>query len=121
MKKLLLKNAFILAIISVVAFIIYSCEKDNPEYKVVVTVKYSGDTLKYVNKATVIIEKNDIRSEGITDEGGQYMAKFDHEAILNISASKDTGQVGFPQIIQGTSNVRLEKDKTIYRTVFLSL
>lgn len=120
MKKLLFKNAFILAILALAAFVLYSCEKDKPEYKVIVTVKYLSDTLKYVKGAAVVIEKNFIHTEGLTDDAGQFMANFENEAILDINVTIDTGSVGNPHMFYGTSTVRLVKDKTVNRTVFIN-
>lgn len=120
MKKLFLKNAFILALVAFAAILTFSCSKDKDEYKVVVTVKYLSDTLLYVKGADVVIEKNDIRVEGKSDDAGQFMANFDNEAILNISATIDTGSVGNPHMFYGNSTVRLVKNKTVNRTVFIN-
>ncbi len=120
MKHLLFKKALLVAILLSGALVISNCKKTDPEYKVVVTVKYLSDTLKVVPDAAVVIEKNDRKAEGITDAGGQFTTVFKYEMILNVHANIDTGQAGNPHLLYGNSTVRLLADKTVYRTVFVS-
>ncbi len=97
-----------------------SCEKKDPVYDVLVTVKYLSDTLQVVKGATVLIEKNNVRVEGLTNSGGQFATTFKLEAILNVHASLDTGDPNLPTHFYGHSTIRLLEDKTVYRTIFIS-
>lgn len=116
MKKVLLKIIPFFALV----IILGACEKKDPAYDVVITVKYLSDTLQVVKGADIWIEKNDVQVWGVTDAGGVYTTTFKMEAILNVHASIDTGSVGNPAYMYGTSTIRLLEDKTVYRTVFIS-
>ncbi|MHC1706851.1 MAG: hypothetical protein AB9842_04925 [Bacteroidales bacterium] len=120
MKKVLFKIIPVALLVFSIFLINSSCEKKDPVYDVVITVKYLSDTLKIVKGADVIIEKNDKRVEGKTDNGGQFAATFNLEMILNVHASIDTGTATNPALMYGTSTIRLLEDKTVYRTVFVS-
>ena len=120
MKKALLKNIPVIALLAAFAIATNSCNKKDPTYDVVVTVKYLSDTMMLVKNAAVVIEKNDIRKEGITDVVGEFKTDFKLEAILNVHASIDTGTVGIPHLLYGASTIRLQENKTVYRTVFVS-
>ncbi len=120
MRYLSFKKALLVAVLLSGVLVLSNCTKSDPEYKVVVTVKYLSDTLKVVPGADVRIEKNDREAEGVTDAAGQFTAVFKYEMILNVHASIDTGMVGNPHLLSGNSTVRLLEDKTVYRTVFVS-
>ena len=119
MKKVLFKIIPAALLVFSIALMNSSCTEKDPVYDVVVTVKYLSDTLKVVKNADVVIEKNDVRVEGKTDNGGQFAATFNLEAILNVHASIDTGTATNPALLYGTSTIRLLEDKTVYRTVFI--
>lgn len=120
MKKVLFKIIPAFVAVFFLTLIIFSCKKTDHTYDVMVTVKYLSDTTKVVKGASVVIEKNDVRVEGVTDNGGLFGATFKLEAILNVHATIDTGTAGNSALLYGFSTVRLLEDKTVYRTVFVS-
>ncbi|MCX6270691.1 MAG: hypothetical protein NTU44_05640 [Bacteroidetes bacterium] len=117
MKKVLFKIIPALAV--GFSLILFSCTKKDPTYDVVITVKYLSDTTVVVPGAAVTIEKNDKRVEGVTDNGGMFSATFQLEAIFNVHASIDT-TILQTQTLYGSSTIRLQENKTVHRTVFVS-
>jgi hypothetical protein len=105
--------AFIAAI-----FIFPACEEEGGDMEAVIRVRYLGDTSTPVPGALVILEKNDVFQKGHTDENGEYSHVFQLEAILDVIATKDTGDTT-PVTLSGSSIIRLQPGKTVYRTVYL--
>jgi hypothetical protein len=91
-----------------------SCEEEGGDMEAVVVVKYLGDTTQLVPGANVVISKNDIHVDGVTDSKGEFSYVFELEAILDIHVTKDTGT-----ILTGASVIRLKPGKTVYRTVYI--
>lgn len=100
-------------------FFFSSCEEESGKLEAVVIVKYLGDTATVVPGANIVLEKNDIHIEGVSDANGEFYHVFELEAILDIIATKDTGAAGTPVILTGASVIRLKPDKTVYRTVYI--
>ncbi|MEI6576607.1 MAG: hypothetical protein WCO63_10555 [Bacteroidota bacterium] len=96
----------------------FSCTKTKTDFPVVITVKYLSDTTKVVPGSKVVIEKNDVHIEGITDAYGRFTTTFKLEAILNVHATMDTG--AGPIHFYGESTIRLLQDKTVIRSVFIA-
>jgi len=105
--------------VAMIFFFLFSCEKEE-DMVASVTVKYLSDTNIRVEGAQVIIEKNDVRVEGVTDVSGQFSHTFDLEAILDVHVHKDTGAIDSPVVFYGSTVVRLIPDKTVRRTVYIS-
>lgn len=98
-------------------FVFPSCEEEGGDMEAVVIVRYLGDTATLVPGATVYLQKGTaISVEGVTDENGRYSHVFELEAIIDVYADKDTGNVN----LTGSSVIRLKPNKTVYRTVYLS-
>ena len=98
-----------------------SCKKENKECEAVITAKFLSDTNIVVPNAAIIIEKNDVYVDGVTNSKGQYRHTFEHEAILDVHAFVDTSS--FDSLIYeftGSTVIRLKPGETIYRSVFLS-
>ncbi len=121
MKKVLYKIVSIALLLFLAAGVFFSCEKKDPKYDAVITVKYESDTFQVVKNAYVLIEKNDVRVSGMTDASGQFAYTFKREAILNVHAQIDTSTTGIPVILLGNSTIRLVEDETVRRTVFIHL
>jgi len=96
-----------------------ACEEEGGELEAVVTVRYLGDTAAVVPGASVVLEKNAIHVDGVTDANGVFRYVFDLEMILDIYASKDTGDVGNMVTLTGSSVIRLKPGTSVYRTVYL--
>jgi len=95
-------------------FVFPSCEEEGGDMEAVVVVKYLGDTTQLVSGANVVLSKNDIHVEGVTNGDGEFSHVFELEAILDIHVTQDTGT-----ILTGASVIRLKPGKTVYRTVYI--
>jgi len=95
----------------------FSCSNEDPEYPVVITVKYLSDTTKVVPGAKITFSKNDINRMGYADSRGVYDTTFTLEMILDVRATIDTG--AGPAHFYGESTVRLIADKTVHRSIFI--
>jgi hypothetical protein len=120
MKRVFPKIIILLSVFLVIGVIFLSCKKTDHTYDVNITVKFLGDTNQLVPNANVVIEKNYVRVEGVTNEIGQFTHQFKLEAILNIHATRDTGTMGSPAVVSGNSTIRLLEDKTAYRILYLA-
>jgi len=99
-------------------FIFPACEEEGGDMEAVIRVRYLGDTARAVPGALVVLSKNDILEDGHTDEKGEFSHVFQLEAILDVIATKDTGDTT-PVHLSGSSIIRLQPGKTVYRTVYL--
>lgn len=120
-RKYILAYSAILLMIFFNLLLFSSCHKEK-DLTAVISVKYLTDTTKQASNALVkiYIDKNKLTATtsntydtvyGRTDIGGEYTAKFRHEAIYNIIVQKDK--------LKGQSIIRLKPDKTVYQTVFI--
>lgn len=107
---------FLLAVVSL--GILSACEEGDPEYPVEITVKYLSDTTKVVPSALVRLYQGDIDSLRYSDANGKAYIVFEHEAILNVQATIDTG--AGPVHFFGATTVRLQADKTVKRSVLIA-
>jgi hypothetical protein len=98
---------FLLMILSIIT----TCKK-NKDMVAVVTVKLQSDTTKTVPYAKVVLHKQDVFIEGTTDAAGEFRHTFELEAILDITACKDSS-------FTGNAVIRLKPEKTIYKTVLV--
>jgi hypothetical protein len=114
MRKSFTISLMLLSVI-VLGITLSSCEEESTDCEAVVTVKYLGDTAMVVPDAQVILGKDfAVRVDGVTDQNGEFRHTFELEAILDITASKDTGMY-----LEGNSVIRLRPGKTVYRTVYI--
>jgi len=116
MKKFVLIS---LLLTGLFALMLTSCEKPE-ETKAVITVKYTTDTTKVAPFAHVRITKYDVNVAGQCDEDGIYSHLFRDEAILDVEAYLDTTQTGTSTEAYGSTTIRLERGKTVYKTVFIN-
>jgi len=92
-----------------------SCEEEKTDCEAVIQVRYFDDTSMAVPGADVILGKDfQIRVDGVTDQHGEFRHTFDLEAILDVTASIDTGEY-----LEGNSVIRLRPGNTVYRTVYV--
>ncbi|MDD3876373.1 MAG: hypothetical protein PHT69_07110 [Bacteroidales bacterium] len=116
----LLKSLIPLTIL-VLFFALTQCKEDK-ECPVVITVKYYHDTTIVVADADVLIQKYNVSANGKTDANGRFEHTFKLEAILDVTAEKDTTPAGVtPPLpsLQGAAVVRLKPGETVHKTVFI--
>ena len=92
-----------------------SCEKENTDMIALIEVRYLGDTAIVVPGAYVTLEKNDVFIDGTTNAQGVFSHTFKLEAILDVTATIDTGQY-----LTGNSVIRLRPGKTVTRKIYVS-
>jgi len=67
-----------------------------------------------------LIEKYDVKVNGVTDGNGVFETTFKLEAILDVYASAVTSTVTIAPPLVGSSVIRLEEGKTIRKTVYIN-
>jgi len=118
-------NSIILAFFSIAIIFLFSTCKKDKDCKVVITVKYQGDTTKTVPDATVKLyskhtSDNFPTVNGVSDGSGQFTYTYKLEAILDVESTKDTDTMLSNPLLYGTGMVRLKPGQTAYKTIFLN-